>query len=181
MAVKGSGPDLVVIHGASGNAAGSDLAADRPSAPATGSSCLTAPVWAIPTRSARATSLQAQALHQARRRKCWALHDPVVLGQSYGGAVALAWALGRLKPRALVLVGSPSLPWPGRLDIWYRLTNTWPAAPLPSRWPRPSCRKAMSMPRRRFFAPDPVPPAMTTYLGTPLTLRRQSLATNTPR
>jgi hypothetical protein len=40
--------------------------------------------------------------------------------------VALAWALDApLRPRALVLVSAPSLPWPGKLDPWYRLTDTW--------------------------------------------------------
>ena len=54
------------------------------------------------------------------------IHRPYPVGQSYGGSVALAWALyAPLKPRALVLVSSPSLPWPGKLDPWYRLTNTW--------------------------------------------------------
>jgi pimeloyl-ACP methyl ester carboxylesterase len=109
--------------------------------------------------------------------------DPIVLGQSYGGAVALAWALdtdGTADPRALVLVGSPSLPWPGTLDPWYRVTASAVgralAVPLASAYvPSSYVRSATAA----VFAPDPVPPGYDDFLGTPLTLRRGTLAANT--
>ena len=104
--------------------------------------------------------------------------DPVVLGQSYGGAVALAWALEG-GPRALVLVGSPSLPWPGKLDIWYRVTSNPVgralAVPLASAFvPESYVRTATEA----VFAPDPVPQGYDAWLGAALTLRRETLATN---
>ena len=102
-----------------------------------------------------------------------------MLGQSYGGAVALAWALEG-GPRALVLVGSPSMPWPGDLDLWYRVTSNPVgralAVPVASAFvPESYVRSAT----RAVFAPDPVPPGYEAYLGSALTLRRATLATNT--
>ena len=95
------------------------------------------------------------------------------------GAVALAWALDG-GPRALVLVGAPSLPWPGTLDIWYRVTSTGIgralAVPLASAFvPDSYVRSATAA----VFAPDPVPEGYDDWLGAALTLRRETLATNT--
>jgi pimeloyl-ACP methyl ester carboxylesterase len=105
-----------------------------------------------------------------------------VLGQSYGGAVALAWALDGDQsggPRALVLVGAPSLPWPGTLDIWYRVTSTRigraVAVPLASAFvPDSYVRSATA----GVFAPDPVPAGYDDWLGAALTLRRETMAAN---
>ena len=124
-------------------------------------------------------TLRAQARHIAAGMAQLGVTDPVVLGQSYGGSVALAWALEG-GPRALVLVGSPSLPWPGTLDPWYRLTSTALgralAVPLASAFvPEAYVRRATE----GVFAPDPVPPGYEAHLGTPLILRRGVLATNT--
>jgi len=103
----------------------------------------------------------------------------VVLGQSYGGAVALAWALEG-GPRALVLVSSPSLPWPGALDPWYRVTSTALgralAIPLVAAFVPQSYVTAATT---AVFAPDTVPAGYEAHLGTALTLRRQTLAANT--
>jgi pimeloyl-ACP methyl ester carboxylesterase len=184
--VKGEGPDLVMIHGASGSLRDltfslRDRLTDRfrvtvVDRPGLGHS--------DPLED---QSLRAQARHIAAGLAALGVSDPVVLGQSYGGAVALAWALdggpdGRLNggPRALVLVGSPSLPWPGQLDPWYRLTSTAAgrtvAIPLASAFvPDGYVRSAIDA----VFAPDPVPPGYDNWLGTALTLRRSALWANT--
>jgi pimeloyl-ACP methyl ester carboxylesterase len=176
--MAGSGPDLVMIHGASGSLR--DLThglrdrltdryrvtvVDRPglghSDPLTDS------------------SLRAQARHIKAGLAQLGISDPVVLGQSYGGSVALAWALEG-GPRALVLVGSPSLPWPGTLDPWYRLTSTALgralAVPLASAFVPQSYVSAATV---GVFAPAPVPAGYEAHLGALLVLRRQTLATNT--
>ncbi|WP_135447043.1 alpha/beta fold hydrolase [Tabrizicola caldifontis] len=173
----GSGPDLVMIHGASGSLrdlthALRDRLTDRfrvtvVDRPGLGHSD---PLDEV--------SLRAQARHIAAGLARLGVRNPVVLGQSYGGAVALAWALEG-GPRSLVLVGSPSLPWPGTLDPWYRVTATKPgralAVPLASAFvPRAYIRSATA----DVFAPDPVPPGYEEHLGMPLILRRQSLAAN---
>lgn len=176
--IAGAGPDLVLIHGASGSLrdltfALRDRLTDRyrviaVDRPGLGHS-----------DPLEETSLLAQARHIKAGLARLGVTEPVVLGQSYGGAVALAWALDG-GPRALVLVGSPSMPWPGKLDPWYRLTNTWPgrrlAIPLVAAFvPDSYVRKVTSS----VFAPDPVPEGYQDHLGSALTLRRETLLANT--
>jgi pimeloyl-ACP methyl ester carboxylesterase len=175
--MKGSGPDLVLIHGASGSLRDFSfglidrlaqdyrvIAVDRPGL---GHSD---PLPEI--------SLVAQARVIKAAVAKLGVTKPIVLGQSYGGAVALAWALDG-GPRALVLVSSPSLPWPGKLDIWYRLTSN-PLGralivPLASAFVPQSYVIAAT---DAVFTPDPVPPGYDAWIGTELTIRRATLATN---
>lgn len=175
--IKGEGPDLVMIHGASGSLrdltfALRDQLTDR----------YRVTVVDRPGLGHSDALDDMSLLGQARFIKAGVAQlgvtEPVVLGQSYGGAVALAWALEG-GPRALVLVGSPSMPWPGKLDIWYRITDTTMgralAIPLASAFvPESYVRTATAA----VFAPDPVPPGYDDFLGTPLTLRRETLAAN---
>ncbi|MBL9048625.1 MAG: alpha/beta hydrolase [Tabrizicola sp.] len=174
----GTGPDLVMIHGASGSLrdltfALRDQLADRyrvtvVDRPGLGHS-----------DPLRETSLAAQARVIKAGLTKLGVTRPIVLGQSYGGSVALAWALDG-GPRALVLVGSPSMPWPGKLDPWYRLTanpvGRALAIPLASAFvPESYVRSATAA----VFAPDPVPSGYDDHLGAALTLRRETLAANT--
>ena len=175
--IAGEGPDLVLIHGASGSLRDMTfslrdrltdryrvIAVDRPGL---GHS-----------DALDETSLRAQARFLKAGIAQLGVTEPIVLGQSYGGAVALAWALDG-GPRALVLVSSPSMPWPGKLDIWYRATSN-PVGralvvPLASAFvPDSYVRSAIDA----VFAPDPVPLGYDDFLGTALTLRRETLAAN---
>lgn len=176
--MQGEGPDLVMIHGASGSLRDltfrlRDRLTDRfrvivVDRPGLGHS-----------DPLDETSLLAQARHIKAGLEQLGVRDPIVLGQSYGGSVALAWALDG-GPRALVLVGSPSMPWPGKLDPWYRLTATWPgrhlAIPLASAFVPQSYVSAATA---AVFAPDPVPSGYEAHLGAALTLRRETLVANT--
>jgi len=175
---RGQGPDLVMIHGASGSLRDltfslRDRLTDRfrvtvIDRPGLGHS--------DPLPDA---GLRAQALVLKSAVAQLGVTEPILLGQSYGGAVALAWALDG-GPKALVLVGSPSLPWPGKLDPWYRLTATSAgrllAIPLAAAFVPHSY---VSATMASVFAPDPVPPGYEDHLGAALTLRRTSLAANT--
>lgn len=176
--IAGNGPDLVMIHGASGSLrdltfALRDRLTDRfrvivVDRPGLGHS------EALPE-----TSLRAQARHIKAGLAQLGVTDPIVLGQSYGGSVALAWALEG-GPRALVLVGSPSLPWPGKLDIWYRITSNPVgralAIPLAAAFvPESYVRNATTA----VFAPDPVPAGYDSFMGAPMIIRRGALASNT--
>ncbi|MDO8883666.1 alpha/beta fold hydrolase, partial [Pseudotabrizicola sp.] len=179
MQIAGSGPDLVMIHGANGNlreftfalmAQLSDryrvIAVDRPglgySDPLPGNDA--------------STGGQARVLRQAMAQI--GVENPIVLGQSYGGTVALSWAL-QAPPAALVLVSSPSLPWPGDLDPWYRITAT--PVGRATLVPLASALVADSYVRRAIdgvFAPQSPPKGYADHLGIGLTLRRKSMATN---
>ena len=179
MQVQGSGPDLVLIHGASGNlrdfamGLSSRLAAryrvilvDRPGLGYSD---------ALPDKD---TSVAGQARVLRAAVAQIGATNPIVLGQSYGGAVALAWALEE-QPAALVLVSGVSMPWPGTLDLWYRLTASMVGratlVPIASAFvPEAYVRRAVEA----VFAPQSAPSGYADALGIDLTLRRGALEAN---
>lgn len=177
--VSGAGPDLILIHGASGNARDMTLALaaelqrsyrviafDRPGLG-----------WSDPIPD---PSLRGQALHLSAAASALGIQDPILVGQSYGGSVSLAWALyAPLKPRALVLISAPALPWPGALDIFYRLSDSTIGAvlipPLAAAFVPESYVDTIIA---TIFAPDPVPPGYADAIAAPLTMRRAALRAN---
>ena len=180
--MSGTGPDLVLIHGASGNLRDwtfsfRDQLTDRfrvivIDRPGLGYS-----------DAAPEVSLAAQVRVIRDAMAALGVTDPIVVGQSYGGAVALAWALDDgpgPSPRALVLIGAASMPWPGKLGIWYRLTSTRLgralAGSLVSAYMPDSALRNLTA---KVFAPAPVPPGYADYVGAGLGLRRATLSINT--
>lgn len=179
--VSGTGPDVVLIHGASGNTRDFTfdltrrlglryrvIAFDRPGL---GWSDDAGPDGISPQGQARILRDAARQLGAER---------PVVLGHSYGGAVAMAWALQDSDGTgALVLLGGAAMPWPGGLGGWYSLTSgrlgRAVAVPLVSAFAPPSQTRATIA---AIFAPDPVPAGYADYVGPGLTLRPASLGTN---
>jgi pimeloyl-ACP methyl ester carboxylesterase len=179
--VSGIGPDVVLIHGASGNtrdftfdltqrlaARYRVIAFDRPGLG-----------WSDDAGDAGISPQgQAEILREAARQL--GVQRPVILGHSYGGAVAMAWALQDPDgPTALVLLGGATLPWPGGLGGWYSLASSrlgrTTVVPLVSAFaPMSRTQDAIAA----IFAPDPVPPGYAAYIGAGLTLRPGSLATN---
>ena len=179
--IEGSGPDVVLIHGASGNTRDftfglmdrlkSDfrvIAFDRPGLG-----------WSDSAGDRGVDPLvQADILRAAAGQL--GVRDPVVLGHSYGGAVALAWALREPDgPRALVLLGGAAMPWPGGLGPWYGVTASRvggaTVVPLVSAFAPPAQAEGVVA---SIFAPDPVPPGYTAHVGAGLTLRRDTLRAN---
>lgn len=177
--IKGNGPDLVMIHGANGNlreftfAMMDELASryrviavDRPGLGYSDP---------LPDNDATVAG-QARVLRHAV--ESLGVTAPVILGQSYGGTVALAWAVQK-PPAALVLVSSPSLPWPGSLDPWYRITASAVGratlVPLASAFvPHSYVRNAIN----GVFAPQNPPEGYAEHLGIGLILRKSSMAAN---
>ncbi len=179
--VRGQGPDLVLIHGASGNARDftfdmlEDLADDfRVIAfdrPGMG--------WSDRQEEIeRSPQAQADVLRSAAAQL--GVERPIVLGHSYGGAVALGWALRDPgNTAALVLLAPASHPWPGDLGFWYRVTASpvgrWLVLPAVSAFaPQGRAEDVIE----RIFAPDPVPEGYADHVGLDLALRRSQLAVN---
>lgn len=176
---RGTGPDLVLIHGASGSSRdvtftlvdqlATDfrvIAFDRPglghSSPLPGGDASLAGQLSV---------LKAAADRMGVTR-------PLLVGQSYGGSLAMAWALDH-PAAALVTIAAPSLPWPGPLNPWYRATSTAAGrttlVPLAAAWVPQSYVRAQI---DAVFAPDHPPPGYLDHLGTDLILRHSQLAAN---
>lgn len=181
--VMGEGPDLVLLHGASGNIREFTMGFAQGLArryrvvmfdrPGLGWSSDIGP-------DDRSPAVQARHLMQAAT--ALGVHRPVVLGHSYGGAIALAWALeaqGALAPSALVVLSGATMPWPGGLDRWYTLTGhplvAQVAVPAITAFATPAQIEASIT---GIFAPDPVPTGYAAHFGAGLTLRRWSLLAN---
>lgn len=173
----GSAPDLVLIHGSNGSTRDMSFALapalsdryrilifDRPglgySAP-------------LPLGSASITKqaqvLQAAACHLGAKR-------PLVLGQSYGGAVALAWATEfEAHTAAIITVSGVSHPWDTALDALYRVTSSRFGARLlvPLLTAFVSERRAKAA-LPAVFAPQTVPDGYSEHFGLAMSLRRGS-------
>jgi pimeloyl-ACP methyl ester carboxylesterase len=179
--VEGAGPDLVLIHGASGNLRDFtfDLAGrlsgdfrviafDRPGLG-----------WTEPLPDGGiGPQEQAELLRAAA--DALGVRRPVVVGHSYGGAVALAWGLqSPTDTAALVILAGASHPWEGPLS----LSQTVPATalgrllinPLVTAFAGPD---AVDGALRGVFRPQAVPEGYRNHIGAGLTLRRDALRRN---
>lgn len=176
--VEGAGPDLVLLHGANGNLRDFTfrlsaelardfrvIAFDRPGLG-----------FSEPLDEAN-TSPVAQAAHLRAAAAALGVRRPVVLGHSYGGAVALAWGLGAPdETAALVIVAGASHPWEGGLG----LSQTLPATRLGGAALVPlvtafAGRDAAEGALEGVFRPQPVPEGFTEHFGLGLSLRRASI------
>ncbi len=178
--VRGQGPDLVMIHGANGNARDFSfdlmdrmadefrvIAFDRPGFG-----------FSDDFGGPQSPLEQADILRAAANMLD--INHPIILGHSYGGAVALAWALRAPDAVAgLTLLAPASHPWPGELGLWYRLSASslgqYLILPLISHLaPRAAVERAIE----RVFAPDPVPDGYIDHFSVNLTLRVSQLQLN---
>ncbi len=183
----GDGPDLVLIHGASGNTREFTFSlvdklsdryrvtvVDRP-----GLGWSTQPegfggVWSSEGESPR---LQALVLKQATDQL--GVTNPLVLGHSMGGAVAMAWALEHDDTAGLIMVSAVSHVWEGQLDLLYRVnSNPFGSAlfvPILSAFVRNTYVKEVVA---GIFDPDVAPDGYLNHIGPGLTLRRKSMRAN---
>lgn len=175
----GSGPDVVLIHGASGNLTDMTFrllpalagryrvtAFDRPGLGASDPIADLTPA--------------AQGRHLAAAAEAIGIERPIVLGHSYGGAVALAWGLDRQDEVAAVVdVSGAVLPWPGGLNWTYRIAEgpvlsrltPW----LVSAWaPSPLVDSVLAA----TFAPEPVPEGYADHFDLSASLGRGPFSVN---
>lgn len=172
--VKGTGPDLVLIHGAGGNARDFDFrlmdrltdhyrvfAVDRPGLG-----------WSEPL-SYGASPLE-QARHLAAATRALGAENPIVLGHSFGGSVAMGWALEE-PAAAIVILSGATMPWPGDLRRYYRVFGSKiggsVGGPLVSAFVSDAQIQSSV---EGVFAPAPVPPGYITQAAIPLATRAQT-------
>lgn len=177
----GQGPDIVMIHGASGNMRDFTMdlvgrlsdryrvtVVDRPGL---GHSDRL-------DRDGATIFEQADILVQAVGQL--GVERPLVLGHSYGGAVALAWATRHPEHTAgLILLAAASNPWDTPLSTYYRVLShplgQWLAVPVLTAWvPDHVVTDTIAS----VFAPQPTPDGYAEYIGAGLTLQRRALREN---
>lgn len=177
--VRGEGPDLVLIHGSSGSTRDFTfglmealqnhyrvIAFDRPGMGYTD-------LIDDPSIERQAALLQKAAAQLGAG-------NPIVLGQSYGGSIALAWAVNHPDTlAAVVALGTPSLPWTSDLSSFYKAMSHPVIGPLfapaLTAW---VSTKRVSDAVEAVFAPQAAPKGYAQHFGPGLTLRRQSLRAN---
>ncbi|MEO1732251.1 MAG: alpha/beta hydrolase [Pseudomonadota bacterium] len=179
--VMGAGPDVVLIHGSAGNTRDMTLSLapalaanyrvivfDRPGLGYTD----------VVNPSGASLTQQATLLADAAARL--GVYRPIVLGHSYGGAVALAWAVHRPDEiAALVPLAAASNPWESALPTLYRI-NSNPvgsavAVPLLTSF---VSKDYVAAAIADVFKPQSPPEAYAENVAAALSLRRTSLRAN---
>ena len=177
----GEAPDVVLIHGSGGNIR--DLTASI--APTLAERyrviLIDRPGHGYTDRiNTTGASLQEQAQLLAATARQLGADKPVIVGHSFGGAVALAWAVHEPETLSgMVLLASPSNPWTTGVSRFYRLTSHWLTAPILNPLitafvPKSKVKSSVA----GVFAPDPVPDGYLEEFGAALTLRRDALRAN---
>lgn len=186
--IMGTGPDLVLLHGASGNLNDFTMGFaqrlakryrvilfDRPGLGWTERLPGHGGAWNPREETPQA---QAELLQKAADRLD--VRNPIVMGHSYGGIVALAWGLARPDNTAgLVLVSAVSEPWPGGLGWTYTVNGSSLGGALfvpvvTAFLPQAFVRNSIAA----IFAPQDAPEGYAAHMGADLVLRRQSIRAN---
>jgi len=174
-------PAVILLHGASGN--GRDftfdltgrlddryrvVAFDRPG------------LGHTPALHRRGESPAEQAALLDAAAEALGLGRAVIVGHSYGGAVAMAWALERPdRAAAVVSLAGATMPWPGGLGPWYAVAASGlggaTVVPLVSRLATPAvARRSIAS----VFEPQQPPEGYAAHIGIGLTLRPATLRSN---
>ncbi len=188
--VAGTGPDLVLIHGAGGNAREFtfqylDRLKDRYRViifdrPGLGYTDRTSDAYdSAFTTQAESPAEQAQLLQRAAVQL--GATNAIVLGHSYGGSVALAWGLNHPETTAgVVNVAGPSHPWPGGLGAYYTVNGSLlGGAIVPPVISALATEDRIAEAIAPIFAPQPVPDGYIDHIGGALTVRPDSFRANT--
>lgn len=177
--VRGEGPDLVLIHGSSGSARDFTFSLLDRLAKDYRVIVMDRPGLGY-TEAIKDATLDRQAALLQKAAAQLGAKKPIVLGQSYGGSVALAWAVNHPNDlSALVALATPSLPWTSGLSTFYK-TMSHPvlgpiAAPILTAW---VSNERVTNEVESVFAPQAAPEGYAEHFGPGLTLRRDSLRAN---
>lgn len=187
--VAGRGPDVIMIHGAGGNAREFtfdflDRLKDRYRViifdrPGLGYTDRTSDVYDnVFTTDAESPAEQADMLQAAAEQL--GVEKAILVGHSYGATVALAWALNHPDTTAgVVNLAGPSHPWPGGLGAFYTVPGSAVGGVI-----IPPLVGALTTDRRveraipPIFAPQPVPDGYIDHIGGHLTVRPDNFRAN---
>ncbi|MEM1373773.1 MAG: alpha/beta hydrolase [Pseudomonadota bacterium] len=184
---RGEGPDLVLLHGAGGSTRDFTFkfvdrltdryrvtVFDRPGLGYSGRP----ERYGIWSRDAESPREQARFLQAAA--DTIGVTDPIVLGHSFGGAVAMAWALERpQETAAVVMVAGVANEWEGGLG-WFYNVNASPAGgalfvPLATAFvPQSYIDDTVS----GIFRPQTAPDGYSEHIGPRMSARRETARAN---
>jgi len=174
-------PAVVLIHGASGNTRDFTfdlvdrltqryrvIVFDRPG------------LGHTPPLAQNGVTLAQQAALLSAAANQIGVQNPIVVGQSFGGAVTMSWAVHHPDNiAAAVSIAGATYPWEGNLSRFYaRLADPWKGpvmARLISAW---ASEQYVAASIAGIFAPQPAPKDYAAYVGVPLVLRPSSLLAN---
>ena len=177
----GAGPPVVLVHGASGNLNDMTfrlapevakrheaIVFDRPGHGLSG----------VPREGAESLSVQAALMRGALARM--GIERAIVVGHSYGGSVALAWALDAPESvQGLLLLAAPSEVWEGGLGWSTDLLANPVSGPILAHTARHIVTKGWAeSAATAVFAPQPVPAGYVEHLDMDLVLRPATLRVN---
>src|SRR6056297_4003294 len=177
----GDGPDLVLIHGASGNIRDMTHRLAPRLAERYRVTMFDRPGLGYTDRIGRSgATIRQQAELLAAAARQMGVEAPIVLGHSYGGAVALAWAVH--EPHyisALVPLSSPSHPWNSPLSTYYKVLSHPVLGPLVIPFLTAFVHdERVEREVASIFDPNSVPDGYIDHIGAGLTLRRKTLRAN---
>lgn len=179
--VMGHGPDVVLIHGASGSTRDMTFRLAPALAQRYRVIALDRPGLGYTDRlSSDGSNLFEQAALLSAAARQLGAENPILVGHSYGGAVALAWAVEYPgHAAAIVTLGGASHPWDTPLDPLYRVTSN----PLGSALVVPLITAFVPAGRvesgvNGVFRPQSAPDGYIAHFGPGITLRRASLREN---
>ncbi|MEO0878492.1 MAG: alpha/beta hydrolase [Pseudomonadota bacterium] len=177
---KGVRPSIVLIHGASVNLRDMDIALGERLAQRYHVLMIDRPGRGYSSRPAKGWALDSQARLIKAAIDARGLNDPIIVGQSLGGAVALSYALQyQDEMRGLVLLAAVSHEWPGGV-AWYNSASATPVVgfllrrlviPIYGQFIGPESVASS-------FAPDEAPANYFSRAGVPLLFRPKEFRNN---
>ena len=179
--VTGEGPDLVWIHGSSGSTRDATFAIAAELATDYRLIIIDRPGLGYTDRINRtgATIGQQAALLQKTAAHLGA-ETPIVVGHSYGGAVAAAWAVNHPENlSALVLLSGATKPWDTGLSTYYKVLSSPVLGPIAIAMitafvSDDRVEKGVAS----VFEPQSMPDGYIEHFGPGLSLRRHSMRAN---
>ncbi|MEL6677563.1 MAG: alpha/beta hydrolase [Pseudomonadota bacterium] len=177
---KGSGPALVLIHGASGNLRDWTFQHVDRLAEQYDVIAIDRPGHGHSDRVPRGDDPRVQARHMQKALAALGVERAVVAGHSFGGTVALAWAVTLPETvSGLCLIAAPSHRWEGSVAKIYVLTDHWLLGPLIAfLYPLVASDRLIRDTLDRVFAPGSAPDGYADHIHPNLALRYNSVRWN---
>lgn len=182
---QGQGQPVILIHGASGNLRDFTFSLAPRLAAKFRVIAFDRPGFGYSARLPRhGWDPSVQAAHLARAASALGIRKPIVLGHSWGGALAMAWAVADgAQLQGVASLSGATIPWGGNLSRFYNLFYNLAASDLAGPATAWLVERLLSEARitglvADTFAPQQIPDGYGAYIGGPLATRARTLRAN---